>query len=538
MDTQPADALQPPKLEHANGTGHGQPLVYRFVRQSGRKVDKSAHSAIRSHAMKGFRSTQRRQKQLDLVRRGRQPATEENLSICRCSPPAQQSPAPQEYGSRRQRLDTSSISSTSASERCNRCGKAQSLKMSPSEETNDLQQSSYPVVTFAAADFDPFNSITELPQSLTSKFSSEINAIKIHAVTFCFPGPIKTDVFPEALRTPALLASMLYMAYSYLRSVRGWSSPELALGLKVAAMSQINAKMSHPSTATCTNVIASIAYLSTGTWVFGNPIEEVDTHLRGMELMVKQRGMESLGVFQFGRTVRKYLFVQNLLLAAIQAQPAASTFDLDYGQSSNAESTVRLKHESPLYGRQGTFAELFQSKRLGRDTMYILFHAKALIDLVIGFDEGAIEEAEFAVTLHHIKTALERYKSTDDLQTTSEGKWVFKCCHLTVMLILNAIETAQPLISSDPALTLGLVGALGKTDFGDNWGELSGILYWVTMVGSASSQGRPGHRLLDSTLNRIMGEVVFTAADFGAAVEPIRQFSRLQSAIRRRSQAL
>jgi hypothetical protein len=38
-------------------------------------------------------------------------------------------------------------------------------------------------------------------------------------------------------------------------------------------------------------------------------MEEVETHLKGMELMVKQRGMESLGVYQFGRTVRKYLFV-------------------------------------------------------------------------------------------------------------------------------------------------------------------------------------------------------------------------------------
>lgn len=60
------------------------------------------------------------------------------------------------------------------------------------------------------------------------------------------------------------------MAYSYLCSTRGWGSLELALGLKVAAMSQINLKLSHPSTATCTNVIASIAYLTTGTWVWNS----------------------------------------------------------------------------------------------------------------------------------------------------------------------------------------------------------------------------------------------------------------------------
>lgn len=41
--------------------------------------------------------------------------------------------------------------------------------------------------------------------------------------------------------------------------------------------------------------------------VFGNAFEEVQTHMTGMELMVKQRGMRSLGVYPFGQTIRKYL---------------------------------------------------------------------------------------------------------------------------------------------------------------------------------------------------------------------------------------
>jgi hypothetical protein len=43
--------------------------------------------------------------------------------------------------------------------------------------------------------------------------------------------------------------------------------------------------------------------------VFGNHFEEVETHLDGMGIMVEQRGMQSLGVYQFGRTTRKYIFV-------------------------------------------------------------------------------------------------------------------------------------------------------------------------------------------------------------------------------------
>ena len=252
----------------------------------------------------------------------------------------------------------------------------------------------------------------------------------------------------------------------------------------------------------------------------------------------------SLCAFPFVSTHLKYLpdlvlfNRQNLLLAAIRAQPATSTFNFDYSQAPNVNSMHCTKHESPLYCPQGIFTQLFQSKRLSEGTAYILCNAKALIDLVINFDEGAIEEVDFDSMLCHIKTELERHISTHDSRSASDSNWVFECCRLTVLIILNAIETTQTLASSDSALTLGLVGALEKTDIGGNWEELSGLLYWVSMVGAASSQGRPGHRLLDSTLSRTMSEIAFTALDFGSAVEPVRQFSRFQTVLKRRSQVV
>ena len=170
--------------------------------------------------------------------------------------------------------------------------------------------------------------------------------------------------------------------------------------------------------------------------------------------------------------------------------------------------------------------------------MYILDNAKALIDLVIDFDEDGIDEADFNITLFHIKNELEHHISAHDPQSVSEENWVFECCRLTVVIMLKAIEAAQLLLTSNSALTLSLVSALEKTDIRGNWGEQSGVLYWVSMIGSASSQGRPGHRLLDSTLSRTMSEIAFTASDFSSAVEPVRQFCRLQMALKRRSQVV
>jgi hypothetical protein len=168
-------------MERRSEIRDGPPLAYRFVGQSGRKVDESAHSAIRSHAMKEFRNRQRQQKQLEIVRTGQESAEEkEELGICRCLPLAQLSSATSEEYLDSRRFDTSLTTLTSASERCYRCGRVQLLRLSPSQEMGVLQQLSSSIASFAAADFDPFNSIAELPPSLTSKFSNEINAIKTH----------------------------------------------------------------------------------------------------------------------------------------------------------------------------------------------------------------------------------------------------------------------------------------------------------------------------------------------------------------------
>ena len=189
---------------------------------------------------------------------------------------------------------------------------------------------------------------------------------------------------------------------------------------------------------------------------------------------------------------------------------------------------------SPLYCPENTFAQFAQSKRLNEDTVNILNHAKALIDMVIDSDEGVVNEIDFGIMLGNIKSELERHGSLHKPQSAPDRNWIFECCRLAVVIMLQAIETSQSLMSSDSMLTLCLVRALEKTDIGDNWGELSGVLYWVSMIGSASSYRRPGYRLLDSILARTMSKLTFTTSDFGSAVEPVRQFSRLQMALKRR----
>jgi len=164
----------------------GPPPEYSFVRQFGRKVEKSSHTAIRSHAMKGFRKKQRQQKQLEIVRSGQQYVVDNDISLCHCLPPTQLSSASSEQYSQIRKCDIPPTHFTPAPEPSHLCGKVKSLRIFPSQRVNVPQQLSSPIATLAAIDFDPFNSITELHPSLTSKFSNEINIIKAHGSYISF----------------------------------------------------------------------------------------------------------------------------------------------------------------------------------------------------------------------------------------------------------------------------------------------------------------------------------------------------------------
>ena len=147
----------------------GAPLSIRFI--PGRAKDGATQSVIRSHAMTAFRSRQRRQKRLENKRNQRVPTMDRALIsnemdlFCHCM-----SLGAQRY------LPSNPLADSRV--RCAQCGRNRLLIMSPSQQMVLLQQQHPTITTFAAAEFDPFGSMTELPDHLTSNYSQEINAIK------------------------------------------------------------------------------------------------------------------------------------------------------------------------------------------------------------------------------------------------------------------------------------------------------------------------------------------------------------------------
>jgi hypothetical protein len=220
------------------------------------------------------------------------------------------------------------------------------------------------------------------------------------------------------------------------------------------------------------------------------------------------------------------------LVAAVSVKPPSPTFDIDFESTPGTFPRIGASQESPLYCPSRTFDQVHQSKRCSQATLQILYNVRDLIDLLVNDHEN--EELRIEVSI--VKAKLESLLPANDPQSTSYGDWIFESCRITALIILQAIETAKPFPSSNPSLTLSLAQALGKSDIGDNWGDMLGVLYWVSIIGLAAAQENAGHRLLGSTLNRVMFEMAFAVPNFECALRPIQRFACMQATLKRRAQ--
>jgi hypothetical protein len=225
-------------------------------------------------------------------------------------------------------------------------------------------------------------------------------------------------------------------------------------------------------------------------------------------------------------------------MAAINARPISPIFNCDFSNPSSPSQVPPIYSESPLYCPLGTFDQVSRSRLCSKQTLHILYTAKDLIDLLLYEYESQIGRQEFYMRLFDVKIRLESHVSAKEPQSPSYGDWVFESCRLASHLMLAAVDAGTGLISSDPALATSLVQALVRTDIGGNWGDMLGVLYWVLVVGSASSRGSPCHRSLDSMLGRTMFDVAFTGLEFSNAVIPTKRFALMQMALNKRAERI
>ncbi|KAK9371562.1 uncharacterized protein V1513DRAFT_428436 [Lipomyces chichibuensis] len=528
------------------------PLVFRFV--SGTSSTARERSVVRSHAMTEYR---RRQRQVTLTATTRQKQritakskSEDEDNMCKClQPPCQQMEVLSLLHEEMANLPFSY-------QFCLRCGREQpidsnSIFFESDERDLALQVlSSSPIADLGQREFDPFHSMPGLSYSLKEHQLAEINIVKAYTLRFCLPNPIKSVVFPEMVSNPALCMAVLYMAYAFLASVRGWFDHTVALAMKQASITYVNETISNRATATQSGTMASIAFLTSGTWAFGSdgaPIE-VGAHSAGLEAIVKHRnGLNTLTNDGFEEMLRKFIVMQHFLICALSGAYPSTTYICDFEEVCTAlESNIPLQ-ECPLYSPTENFQFVRQSKRCTPEILRILILTRDLIEIFLGSPSTTPESNEIlGPRLTALRTELEsfppaariyagisndasnhnRHAGSAFAQTNSA--YIYESIRLASLMTLRVFVHKLSSFTDVPKnLTQALISALKHTDIGGTWGDLLGPLYWVALTGSACGQGKPMHRFLDSTLGRAMFEMGYTVRDFRCTIVPVKRFGDL-----------
>ncbi|TGO72136.1 hypothetical protein BELL_0490g00130 [Botrytis elliptica] len=494
------------------------PLAIQFV--SGRAKDQTTQSLIRSHAMSAFRSKQRQQKAKRKI------ATQKLMPVERVCDVSKSSHSP-------------SSSSHVKSFPCNtldpipETGTKNHQYGCDHETSLEVTQVGLPsLFAFAPAQPDPSSSVPHLPPDIISKYSREVSTTKQVALMFCSPGPEKLVDFPKAAGQ-ALSTSIIYMIYAYSCSVRGTINDELATGLRDAAIAQIGQKLAQEGTLWSDSTIASIAYFSTGIWAIRRNAEEVEAHMTGVELLVKRRGLESFGAYPFGQTIRKYLVMRHIIVKAIRAEELPLSFSNSLIQLKENEPQCR-RFASPLYCPSGSFESARQLKGFDDSLIQVLYIAKDLIDLITEGCEQTVDSANYQSRLSAALYFLQPCTVKMGPSNLTSQYWIFECCRLATLIMFQAIKTCTPLPSSDEYLTSAMICAIERTDVDETWGDVLGILYWVSIIACASSQGRSDPGILDSRLGRTIFKIASSVQNFEYATGPAQKFAQMQMVLARR----
>jgi hypothetical protein len=226
-------------------------------------------------------------------------------------------------------------------------------------------------------------------------------------------------------------------------------------------------------------------------------------------------------------------------MQAMSAQPSHDTFHFDYDVGNGAlESTTSMPEANPRF-LCNIFMVLRNSKTPDEQTTSVLLSTKSLMDLLLAQYEGAEpneDEATFTIQFRALKSQIQSHLSAYDPMCPCYGDFTYESCRLSCLIVVEAIEERKPLNETSQLVASSLSSTLEKTDLSNTWGDMLGVLYWVSMIGSAAWKGRggSGERIMDSTLGSTMFKATFENMDLGCAIRPARLFGRLQIALKRR----
>ncbi|KAI9728471.1 MAG: hypothetical protein M1828_003873 [Chrysothrix sp. TS-e1954] len=362
---------------------------------------------------------------------------------------------------------------------------------------------------------DPFHTLPQFTDPLL-----QVEELAYHCLGFVgtvgkSPTWVKT-ILSDRL---AYLSSLAIEAVrqDIVQNITGKSKKTLVVEGDVVSL--IKSKIMEPATACSDETIFGVLHLLTGQIIQGD-ISLLDTHVRGLESIVLQRGgLKNLGLKnEVANIIAKKVMIKCIMYEQ-EPHPMHSSFDLPYPiwMQSFSEKTP----ESPLYWEDTDLHMFNLAENCTTQTLAILRDMRALSTQVLSTstqchsdDPGLSNvnklrawpsEAPYLTTSNIDPIDIEQRCFSRHAVNAAEGltdkDWVYEAIRLTSLIYSTALVNRCPFsIAHDIASTkLGvtsiarlLVRAVQMTDSARLWQDMSGCFFWVMITGAASASGHYG----------------------------------------------
>jgi hypothetical protein len=218
-----------------------------------------------------------------------------------------------------------------------------------------------------------------------------------------------------------------------------------------------------------------------------------------------------------------------MCITAINANKFEDVFDIAdkdvYGFRSDH---VR---ESPLYRLTPEFETVSACRLSSPGLLQVLNATYDLIDLVIRNSTKEVNAEDYVTELCALRSEIISFPAVAELDAPSKDDYIYESSRLAALISLSCVSGSRRFLLTPVALVDELISALKRTEVGDNWGNLEGVFYWVSLVGAAATQGRPGKGFADSLMSQIVLHMCYKGYSFESALEAPKQFGRFHCAI-------
>lgn len=347
---------------------------------------------------------------------------------------------------------------------------------------------------------DPF-------QALPAPINADINMpmLKYYCHLYFGTRAMARAWLPQMIQSRESFLSTLAIATSHQDAMTGQLAPtKLTLMVQTEVFHLLNEAFNERWTRIKDTTIMSVVQLLCSELV-NSGAEQLRFHETGLQqLIVERGGLNRLGVQGELAAVATAMIYSSAIFREGSPDPLFS----DYANTIRTPvySDKDVVPESPLFCPRARFFTLERSKRCNAATRELIQKLKQLADVAA----SPLEQSSWDTDQHKrsILAYIRALPAAAQLPAVSteldrKARHRYEACRLAGLLYAESLVDRRPLSeivrAGEGAVSLeALVEAIRRSDcpHSECWGDMTGVLYWVTLVGGAAARDAVERRWL------------------------------------------